>query len=99
MRNASRIRSLEVIIFATEEIIGGADISSPVLPGSEVGMLLVVGHRAEVVIFRRWQVMMEVTGKVHRESNKAAGLVHLVVLIIIVGLLFGRLIVRADFRG
>ena len=71
----------------TKEIVGGFDISSPILPRGEVWMIFVVGHWDKVEILRHWQFVMEATGNVHGESNKVAGMVHLIVLIIIVGLL------------
>ena len=51
-------------------------------------MFLVVGHRAEVVMLRLWQVVMEITAKVHREMKNVTGLVNLEIFIVIVFLWF-----------
>ena len=76
--------SLEIIeIFGIKEII-----SSTILSCGEVRVFLVVGHRAEVVMLRLWQVVMEITTKMHREMKNVAGLVNLEIFIIIVFLWF-----------
>ena len=91
--------SLKVMIVA-EEIIGFVDFSCPILPSGEIGMSLVVGHWAEVMLLRLWQVVVEITAKMHRESKNVAGLVYLEEFIIIVflGFIFMGLSIKAFFR-
>ena len=87
-------------MIAVKEIVCIAEIiSSPILPSSEVWMSLVVGHRAKVMMLRFWQVVVEVTAKVHREFKNVASIVNLVVFIIIVFLLLIRLFIITSFRG
>ena len=91
--------SLKVMIVA-EEIIGFVDFSCPILLSGEIGMFLVVGHWAEVMMLRLWQVVVEITAKMHRESKNVAGLIYHeeFIIIVLLGFNFMGLSIKAFFR-
>ena len=87
-------------MIVAEEIIGFVDFSCPILLSGVIRMFLVVGHWAEVMMLRLWQVVVEITAKMHRESKNVAGLIYHeeFIIIVLLGFNFMGLSIKAFFR-